>query len=267
MKILAINSSHRGDKGYTHFLIGKLFQGAQEAGAECEEVILSKLKIDRCLSCGVCQTSRHYLRCVNEDKDDVRMVFQKMAAADLIVYATPIYLFNMTGLLKTFLDRMYGTGGVNDLRIADSGLLFHHIDNEVCSKPFVTLICCNNIEFETPKNVISYFKTFSKFMNAPQVGSLYRNAGILTNYGEDSEKEKLFLKILDVYKAYQQAGCELAVDGHIHKSTQKRANQEIIPFPFFGMIKRLPFIKPIKQRFIVESNRMMGMENERLPGG
>ena len=36
MKILAINASHRGDQGYTRFLIDRLFQGASAAGAECD---------------------------------------------------------------------------------------------------------------------------------------------------------------------------------------------------------------------------------------
>lgn len=36
MKLLAINASHRGDKGHTCFFVDKLFKGATEAGAACE---------------------------------------------------------------------------------------------------------------------------------------------------------------------------------------------------------------------------------------
>ena len=43
MKIIAINGSHRGTMGYTHFLIEKLFEGAKKEGAECEEITLAKL--------------------------------------------------------------------------------------------------------------------------------------------------------------------------------------------------------------------------------
>ena len=64
MKIIAINASYRGDKGYTRFLIDRLFQGATEAGAECEVIPLVKLKINRCLSCGQCQTEQHRFQCV-----------------------------------------------------------------------------------------------------------------------------------------------------------------------------------------------------------
>lgn len=255
MKILAINASHRGDKGHTHFLINELFQGATAAGAECETIALAKLKINRCLACGQCHTDDHPLQCVYDDKDDVRAVFQRMAGADIIIYATPVYVFGMSGLLKTFIDRMNATGDTFDLRMSDTGLMFHHIDRAICSKPFVLLVCCDNLETETPKNVLSYFRTFSRFMDAPRVGVLVRNGGRLSGYGNEPDRQKKFPKILEVYAAYEQAGRELAMEGQIRHATQRRANQEIIPVPFFGLLKRLPF-KPLKRRFIQEARKM-----------
>jgi NAD(P)H-dependent FMN reductase len=249
MKILAINASHRGDQGHTRFLIDKLFQGAASAGAACEVVTLAKLKINRCLACLQCHTDTHLLRCVYDDKDDVRTVFRKMAEADLIIYATPVYVFGMTGLLKTFLDRLNATGDSRVLRATNSGLLFHHIDHAICSKPFVTLVCCDNSENETPKNVLVYFRTFSHFMDAPQVGELVRNGGLMFGYGKDPTRERKLPKIREIYAAYEQAGRELATTGSIHKATQRKANQEIIPVPFFSLIKQIRF-KPLKKKFV-----------------
>ncbi|MBA7549272.1 FMN-dependent NADH-azoreductase [subsurface metagenome] len=247
MKIVAINSSHRGDSGYSRFLIDKLFQGATAAGAECEVVTLANLKINRCLACDKCHTPKQYLKCVYDGKDDVRMVFDKMAEADIIVFAAPVYVLSMPGLLKTFLDRLNATGDTSAPTISKSGLLFHRIDRAICSKPFVVLVCCNSVENETPKNVLSYFRTYSKFHDAPQVGTLIRNAGRLSGYGKDREKEKRVPRIFDVYKAYEQAGQELATINRIRRSTQRRANQEIVPIPLFRILKRLkPFKKYIK---------------------
>ena len=110
MQILAINASYRGDQGHTRFLIDRLFQGAASVGAQCEVVTLAKVKINRCLGCEKCHTAEHYLRCVYDDQDGVRAIFEKMAAADLLIYATPVYVFGMSGLLKTFIDRMNATG-------------------------------------------------------------------------------------------------------------------------------------------------------------
>ncbi len=254
MNILAINSSYRGDKGHTRFLIDKLFQGAKKAGAECQVVTLASLKINRCLACGKCQTADHHLKCVHDTRDDVAAVFRQMRWADIIVYATPVYVFGLSGLLKTFLERFYGRGDSVDLSISRSGLMFHHVDRSICSKPFVTLVCCDNLENETPKNALSYFQTFSKFMDAPQVGVLVRNGGRLSGHGHDSDREKSVPKILNVYAAYEQSGHELATIGHIRRSTERRANQEIVPVPLFGILKRL---KPFKKIMVERAREMI----------
>ncbi len=253
MKILAINSSYRGDNGHTRFLIDKLFKGAMEFGAECEVVTLSKIKINICKACDICQTEKHYLKCVFEDKDDVKIIFNKMANADIIVFATPVYLFGISSLMKVFLDRMHSKGDKNDLKISKNGLIFHQMNKSICSKPFITLICCDNVEDETPKNVLSYFKTYSKFMDAPQIGTLIRNAGSLTGHGKEPDKEKKFPRIYDVYNAYEQAGRELVEYGKINGKTQRKANQEIIPLSFFKFIKK---IKTLKKQFIERAQEM-----------
>lgn len=55
MKILAINGSHRGEAGYTQFLLDKVLEGARSAGADCESVALAKLKMIPCRGCLACQ--------------------------------------------------------------------------------------------------------------------------------------------------------------------------------------------------------------------
>ena len=243
MKIIAINGSHRGTLGYTHFLIEKLFEGAEKKGAECEEITLSKLKINICKGCNVCHTENHMLKCIYEEKDDVTMIFNKMREAEIIIYATPIYIFNMSGLLKVFLDRLNATGNSGESRLSESGLFFHHVSKEICSKPFVTLICCDNFENEISKSVVSYFQTFSKFMDAPQVGTIIRRLGKLTGHGKKPEKENEYPKILESYQAIENAGKELARFGKISSKTQKKANQDIIPIPFFSILKNYVWFK------------------------
>ena len=243
MKILAINGSHTGRRGYTHFLIEKLFEGAKNAGADCEEITLAKLKINICKGCGVCNTEKHLLKCIYEEKDDVAMIFNKMRKADIIIYATPIYVFNMSGLLKVFIDRINATGNSKEFKLSKSGLFFHHISKDIYSKPFVTLICHDNFENEMSKNVVSYFKTFSKFMDAPQVGTIIRRSGKVTGHGKNPEKEKQYPKILESYKALELAGKELVTKGKISRKTQKTASQDIIPVPFFSILKNFKGFK------------------------
>ncbi|MBU1878418.1 MAG: flavodoxin family protein [Chloroflexi bacterium] len=249
MRILAVNASHRGDKGHTRAFIDRLFAGATAAGADCEVVTLARLKINRCLACAKCQTT-HPGRCVWDDKDDVRAVFDQMAQADILVYGTPVYIFAMSGLLKTFLDRLYARGVNTDMRLSNSGLVFHGIDRAVCSKPFVSLVVCANVENETPRNAIAYFRTYARFMDAPHVGELLRNA--TTMLGSD-DAEHQFPRLVQVYAAYAQAGRELATEGRIRRATQRQANQEIAPVPFFGLLKRF---RPVKQRIIAYTRQM-----------
>jgi NAD(P)H-dependent FMN reductase len=242
MKILAINASYRGDQGHTRFLIDRLFQGANAAGAECEVVTLARYKVNRCLACGKCHTAEHYLKCLYTDKDDVADIFAMIASTDIVIYATPVYLFGVSGLLKTFLDRIYSTGDVYQLRMTRSGLFFHHID-EMCSKPFVSLVVCYNLDPEMPKNACEYFRAFARFMDAPHVGELIRSGGRLFGHGHDHQAVERFPKIRAVYAAYEQAGRELAINGRITSATRRKANQELIPVPLFGLLKHLAFFK------------------------
>jgi multimeric flavodoxin WrbA len=245
MRIVAINASHRGEKGFTQFLLDKMAKGATREGASFETVVLARHSINRCINCEVCHTEQSYLKCTYEDKDDVARIFEKMRQADLIIFATPIYIFTMSGLLKVFLDRIHGTADAGKLQLSKSGLFFHHIDRELCSKPFALLTCCDNVEDETSRNVISYFKTYARFMDAPMVGTLIRKTGKLVGHGKSPEKEKQYPKIYNVYEAFEQAGRELATLGKICPRTQKKANQQIIDGPPF--LSLLMKFRPVKK--------------------
>lgn len=245
MKILAINGSHRGTAGYTHFLIDKLFEGAKQKGAACEEIALAELEIKICRGCGVCRTEEYLSKCIYEETDDIAMVFYKMSEADIIIYATPIYVFNMSGLMKVFIDRMNAIGESSEIKLSESGLFFHHVSKEICSKPFVTIICCDNFEDETSKSVVTYFKTFSRFMDAPHVGKIIRRSGKLSGHGLNSEKEKKYPRIIASHQAVENAGKELATWGKIRSKTQRKASRDIIPVPFFNVLKKFKWFKKI----------------------
>ncbi len=231
MKILAINSSFRGPKGMSALLIDKLFEGATENGAECEAIHLAELQINHCIDCQLCQTPEHLLKCTFDEKDDASFVFRKMREADLIIFATPVYVLGMSSLLKTLFERFYSTAKVGEFHFTKSGMFFHHGDELLAQKPFVPLVVYDNLETEMPKNIISYFKTYSKFSDAEMVGTLIRkSAGMLGVSASSKNKSAIADSIL---QAYIQAGRELATQKKICKSTEKQANQPIVRLPFF----------------------------------
>lgn len=241
MKILAINGSHRGRTGYTEFLVQKLFEGASAAGAQCESVALADLSIRRCAGCFVCQNEDHRLRCIYDGQDDAGVVFDKMRAADLIVFATPVYVFSMSSLLKTLIDRYASTAQCGEFRLSRCGLFFHEIDERVCSKPFATIVCQDNVENETHRNIVSYFRTYARFMDARYVGSLVRKQSAAAGHGRDATSLERHPALRDIYRAWSDAGRELAVAGRISRRVERAANRSLTAIPLFVRpLSRLP---------------------------
>ena len=102
MKIVIINGSAR--KGNTLTAINALKKGAAEKH-EIEIISPDKLHISPCKGCGVCQC---YKGCV--DKDDTNPTIDMIAAADVIVFATPVYWWGMSAQLKLVIDKCYCRG-------------------------------------------------------------------------------------------------------------------------------------------------------------
>ena len=72
------------------------------AGAEIEYFKLKDRKINSCTGCYTCWTKTPGECMFKDDMTDLRLKFRK---ADLIIFASPLYIFNVTGIMKNFLDR------------------------------------------------------------------------------------------------------------------------------------------------------------------
>lgn len=98
-KILIISSSLRGVSN-SHLLAESFARGAREAGNDVELLTLHKKEIKFCIGCLSCQKTG---KCVLHD--DAPAIIGKIHDADVLVFATPIYYYEMSGQLKTLLDR------------------------------------------------------------------------------------------------------------------------------------------------------------------
>ena len=87
----------------TTLMVDKFIEGAKSAGANVEEYKLSKLDIHHCDGCYMCWTKIPG-QCVH--KDIMTELREKYRSADLVVFASPLYIFNVTGIMKTFMDRL-----------------------------------------------------------------------------------------------------------------------------------------------------------------
>lgn len=103
MKILLISSSPHKEKSRTLMLAKEVLAGcAENKGLDTEIIHLSNLKIDFCSHCEICH--KKIMDC--PIKDDVKTVYKKMLDADGMILATPNYINQVTGLMKTLFDRL-----------------------------------------------------------------------------------------------------------------------------------------------------------------
>ena len=104
--VLVISTSLRA-RSNSDVLTERLIAGARDAGHAVEHISLKGKEIKYCIGCLSCMKTQ---RCVQ--KDDAAGIAEKVKQADVLVFATPIYYYEMSGQMKTLLDRMnplYGT--------------------------------------------------------------------------------------------------------------------------------------------------------------
>ncbi len=97
--VLIISSTLRKN-GNSELLAQEFLKGAREAGHHVNLISLQGKEIKFCKGCLACQKIGH---CVIED-DSIEITSQ-MQEADVIVFASPIYYYAISGQLKTMLDR------------------------------------------------------------------------------------------------------------------------------------------------------------------
>jgi multimeric flavodoxin WrbA len=88
--------------GNTDTLASAVLDGAVEAGCIVEPFFLRMLRIHPCTGCGHC--GRGGRLCIFRDDGDV--LYEAMTRAGLFLFATPVYWYGPTTLMKTFLDRL-----------------------------------------------------------------------------------------------------------------------------------------------------------------
>lgn len=101
MKIVGIMGSPR-KQGNTAFLLNKVMEGAKAAGAETVVFQPNQMNIRGCQACELCKTKG---RCVIID--DMQEIYRAIDEADVVVLASPVYMWGMSAQLKLVVDRLY----------------------------------------------------------------------------------------------------------------------------------------------------------------
>lgn len=101
-KIIVLNGSPR-KQGTTAALAEVVSKAAADQGAEIKSYYLNGMHIKGCQSCYACRGEEH--RCILQD--DMQKLYDEIATASGIVFATPVYMWQMTAQLKQVIDRLY----------------------------------------------------------------------------------------------------------------------------------------------------------------
>ena len=102
-KVLIVNSSYRENSNSSELGLC-VAEGARKAGHEVTVIDIGRMRIEPCRGCEACLQPKSK-GCVV--RDDMQSLYPLVREADVIIYASPVYWFNMGGQIKQFIDRCF----------------------------------------------------------------------------------------------------------------------------------------------------------------
>jgi FMN-dependent NADH-azoreductase len=218
VKILVLNSSPHKSEGGTGRVLSPFIEGARSAGADVELVHLLGKEIRPCLGCFDCWT-RTPGCCLQHDAMDE--LLPRFAAADTIVYATPLYVDGMNGTMKLFIDRC----------IPLIEPWFELRDNH-CRHPrrpgfkasrVVLVSAAGFTEVDNFDPLIAHLKAACRNMGCDFAGALVRPYAASLEY-----IARFGAPVQDVFDACTEAGREVVETGRISEAVQARVARDLV---------------------------------------
>lgn len=169
-KIVILNGSPR-KKGNTSALAAEFTRGAKEAGHTVTEFFLDSMDIHGCKGCFGGHSSRE---CPCVQKDDMMQIYPAVKECDVIVLATPLYYWNMSGQIRAAVDRLFA------LEEGDGNLLRGH------GRASALLMAAEGHGFE---DVLAYYDHLMEHLRWKNLGHVL--AGGNGNVGDIEGKPEL----------------------------------------------------------------------------
>ena len=195
--------------------------GAIQGGAKVRNIQLTRKQIKACNRCGVCFYKTPGKCAV---ADDMAELIRRFMASDIVVFATPVYIDNVTSIMKTFIDRLMP---VLDPHYEKDSLGEYRRRKRFKKYPrFVVISSCAMPEQSHFEVLRLFFRRMARTMHTEVVGEIYRGAAGLLLL---SREELQFRDVVDEYKKLlRTAGEELARTGRIGPETTERLEQPLI---------------------------------------
>ena len=183
MNVLGISGSPKTN-GLTGLLLDKVLEGAKASGAHTEKIILNDLNFKACQECGGCDETGV---CILDD--DMRPIYEKLAKADIVVVASPVYFGNITAQLKAMIDRCHSSWMAKYILKRDL------LGNKKRKGIFLCVAGKDAKEyFESAKKII---KIFFITQNIEYLSDLFIS-GLNTMYADDPKREAALEKVFQL---------------------------------------------------------------------
>lgn len=208
MKILAIQGSPRVKSSNTGIVLQEFLRGAESAGAITRMVYLNEKTIHHCTGCLACWEKTPG-QCAL--KDDMAALLERVKETDVLLLATPLYVHNMSGLLKVFLERLLP---LDDPRFVKDGGTFRHPPRYGRKPSMVLIATCGLSGVANFDGLRLVFRAMERASSMPLVGE------VLVPNGPLLQVASLEAKTREILDAVYKAGLELVRKGKVSKETE-----------------------------------------------
>ena len=218
-RVFAINSSPKKAKSTTSLILNPFLEGMREAGADVELVYTRDLDIHPCTGEFHCWMRRPG-ECYQHD--DMQRLYPKFKEADVLVFATPVYVDGITGPLKNIVDRMIPL--VTPFFELRHGHCRHPPRAGVKHSQLVLVANCGFWELDNFDPLVLHMKALCKNMSRVFAGALLRPQGPMLRSMMARGQP-----VDDVFTAAKAAGRQLVEDGRIAPETLRTISRELMP--------------------------------------
>jgi multimeric flavodoxin WrbA len=219
MKVLAFNGSPKMDKGNTALILDPFLDGVRDGGAEVELFYTSKLNINPCqgdFNCWLKTPGKCH------QQDDMQLIHPKLRESDVWVFASPVYVWGVTGPLKNLMDRIIPL--VEPFVTLYDGHCSHPLRKGTKRARIVLISNCGFWEIDNFDPLLAQIQTLCRVVGFEFAGALLRPAGPLL-----AAMLEMGASVQDILDAAHDAGLQLVRDGAISDRALQIVGRDLMP--------------------------------------
>ena len=193
-----------------------LLEGMKSSGCKIEKIILNEKKIASCTGCLKCWFVTNGKCVINDDMKNLNKI---VIDSDLIVYAFPLYVDGVPGLLKNFIDR----GIQNAYPFFTEGISHIRHPRRINKERYSVVLSGSGLpELSNFDPVVKHFNAMQEnrrspvleYLLIPQIGSCFGNP-------------LMYPLLIDKIKSLKAAGRQLIEKGRVDKKILRTISRTI----------------------------------------